>query len=514
MKSLLKHIVFTLMLGAFLLTSCIDDPIDESFYPVEKLSIADYLEQNKDTLPTFYKLLDELGYLATMSAYNPNGNGYSIFLPSEQAFAEYFQKSANYTSIEQVIADDEYARSLALYHIVNIGLLTTDFPFGSLPDTTASGDFLTVAIDTITSLPRINGIASIVDPNIELINGYIHIIDEVLLPITYTTGEWIKSQAKFSIMYEALELTGLVDLINASDDYTLLLENNQVLNKNQIFSIDDLIERYSPDDVDYTSDENGLYQFLAFHLIEGIYYLDDFEGRSSLYNTATVYPLNIDGESLIMKINEGVGSLDTIISGPDTTIIDFIGFDYENSNNQAINGAVHQIDQVLNLWLPERIQVVNQFYNEPEINALRNDPGSTVFSDQENFEVLHWEGIDEITYIKSSEEISGVWNNDYIVLDGSFSLSYEIPRLLPGKYNLYVGAHAFDDGNASIRVAFDGNSIGGNIDLTSGGTSSNPYFNFLVGTIDLSEYSSHIIEVSTLIPGMFVCDRFTLEPVE
>jgi len=168
----------------------------------------------------------------------------------------------------------------------------------------------------------------------------------------------------------------------------------------------------------------------------------------------------------------------------------------------------------MELYLPERIQVVNQFYNEPEINALRNDPGSTVFTDQEGFTKLQWDGVEELVYIKSSEQISGVWNNDYIVLDGSFTLTYEIPRLLPGKYNLYVGAHAFDDGNASINLSFDGNSIGGNIDLTSGGTSSNPYYNFLVGTVELPDYTSHSIEVKSLIPGIFICDRFTLEPVE
>jgi hypothetical protein len=452
--------------------------------------------------------------MSTLSAYNPNGDAYSIFLPSENAFTAFFQNSSTYSTIEQLLDDPEYASTLALYHIVNVGLLTNDFPFGSLPDTTASGDFLTVSIDTITSLPRINGVASIIEPNIELINGYIHIIDEVLLPITYTIGEWLEGQERFSIMKEAMESTGIMNVLKSEDNYTLLLESNEVLNRQEIFSLEDLLEKYSPESSDYTSVDNGLYRFAAFHLLEGIYYLDDFEGNSSLYNTETIFPVNIDGESLIMKINEGVGSLDTIITGSDTTIIDYVGFDYENSNNQAINGAIHQIDQLMELYLPERIQVVNQFYNEPEINALRNDPGSTVFTDQEGFTKLQWDGVEELVYIKSSEQISGVWNNDYIVLDGSFTLTYEIPRLLPGKYNLYVGAHAFDDGNASINLSFDGNSIGGNIDLTSGGTSSNPYYNFLVGTVELPDYTSHSIEVKSLIPGIFICDRFTLEPVE
>ena len=45
------------------------------------------------------------------------------------------------------------------------------------------------------------------------------------------------------------------------------------------------------------------------------------------------------------------------------------------------------------------------------------------------------------------------------------------------------------------------------------GTSNNPCFNFRIATVDLEDYSEHMIEVSTVIPGIFQCDRFTFEPV-
>jgi len=509
-----NRILILLLPAAILLSSCRNELENEGFYPEKQLTIADYLEVQKDSLPTFYTLLDELGFLSSLSAYNPNGNNYTLFLPSEDAFADFFSNNPEYSTLDKLLADNDYASTLALYHIVNTGLLTTDFPFGSLPDTTASGAYLTVAIDTASSLPKINGVAQILIPNIELINGNIHVIDKVLKPITFHIGEWLSEQDRLSILYDALELTGLIDSLNSSRQYTLLAESNQVFNKQDIFSVEDLIAKYSPDNIDFSSEDNGLYRFAAFHLLNGIYYLDDFEGSSALYNTSTIYPVIIDGESLVIKINQGVGNLDTLIHGSDTTIIDYIGFNYESSNNQTLNGAVHLIDNIMELFLPERIQVVNQFYNDPAINDIKNNPAETVFTNPADFTFISWSGVEELIYVKSSEVITGVWNNDYIILDGIFTFSYEIPKLLPGKYKLYVAAHAFDDRNASIRISFDGNDIGGNIDLTSGGISNNPYFNFLVGTLDIDEYSSHVIEVVSLIPGIFKCDRFTLEPVD
>lgn len=496
-----------------LVSSCIEDHYDEGFYPVENQSIAAFLEGSQDSLQHFYTLVSEMDFLMSLTAYNPSGDGYTLFLPSDDAFDRFFSESSDYSSMEDLLADPQTAASFALYHILTSGVLTTDFPFGSLPDTTASGDYLTIAIDTASLEPLVNGVAKITDGNIELTNGYVHIIDEVLVPVTYTLAEWILGQEKYSLLGEALQLTGLMDVLSGEAFHTLLAEPDEVFHREGIHSIQDLVDWLSPLDDNFTSEENSLYRFAAYHLIEGVYYLDDFEGRSALYNTNTLYPVDIDGESLVMMVNEGVRNFDTLVSGLDTTIISYIGFNYESSNMQAVNGAVHSIDQVMELFLPERTDVINQFYNEPEINAIRNIAGETLFKDLEDFSYMEWLGTEELLYVKSAEEISGVWNNDYIVLDGSFIFRYEIPRVLPGKYNFYLAAHAFDDANASIQVLFDGDEIGGNIDLTSGGTSNNPYFNFFVATLDFTGYDSHEIELITLIPGTLMLDRFTLEPV-
>lgn len=492
---------------------CENERLYEPFYPEDFYTITDYLEANSDSIGSYYALLQSLGLDRALSAYNPYGNNYTLFLPTDEAFEAFFTES-EYADMNTLLADGSYARSLAKYHIVNTALETSDFPYGSLSDTTATGDFLTIAIDTATQQPRINGVAAVVTPNIEVINGFIHVIDHVLRPVTFPVGEWLAEQPEYALMHEVFALTGLLDTLTEGKGVTVLLETNAVLNEAGYTTLEDMITAYSPESTDYTSSENGLYIFGAYHILEGIYYLDDFEGQLANYNTKTSNPVMIDGQGLDIKINEGVGSLDTLFNGTDTTIIDYIGIDYEQSNQQAMNGAVHRVDHLLEVYMPPRSEVINQFHNEPLINAINNEAGETVFTDPGEFEVIDWTGTEALTYVNSDEDINGVWNNDYIILEGNFTMDYTIPKLLPGKYNLYLNAHALDDENASVNIAFDGVPIGGNIDLTSGGTGNNPYFNFLVGTVDLDAYVEHTISVSTLIPGVFQCDRFTFEPVQ
>lgn len=451
--------------------------------------------------------------MAALSAYNPNGNNYTLFLPNDQAFEKYFTENPNYRSMEELLADKEYSRALARYHIVNSAFNTNDFPFGSLPDTTATGEHLIIAIDTASTRPKINGEAFITRPDIEVLNGYIHIIDKVLEPVTSPVGDWVKQRNQFSIFSDALELTGLMDMIVSDGRYTLLIESNQIFNRKGIFSAQDLINKYSPGNVNYNEADNGLYRFIAYHILDGIYYLDDFEGQVTSYNTHTIYPVRIDGTGLNTRINQGVGVLDSLVSGSGTTLINYINLLYDQSNNQASNGAIHLISHVMELFLPGRSILNFQFHNEPAINLIRNVAAIYEFTPADNLQYIQWTGAKSLSFVKSAQAVPGVWNDDYIILDGNFSMTYAIPRMLPGRYNFYINAHARSELNAMIDIFLDGNQIGGSIDLSSGGTANTPFYTFLIGIVDLMDYAPHTIEVRTVIPGRFMCDRFVFEPI-
>ncbi|MCK4919667.1 MAG: fasciclin domain-containing protein [Bacteroidales bacterium] len=504
---------YSLIAFIAIFSSCEDDRLYQSFYPEENLTITSYLESQQEHYSYYLKLLEETDLSGSLSAYNAYGNKFTLFLPSNTAFEEYFSENNDHSSIDELISDKEFMHELTKYHIVVRGIETNDFPFGSLSDTTVTGDYLTISIDTALSKMKVNGEAYIIDPNIELINGYIHVIDKVLTPVNYSIYEWLLKQTEFSIFREALELTALSDTLMSDGRFTLLVEKNNEYYNDGINNIEDLKLRYSPGNSDYTSSTNDLYQYVAYHIVSGIYYLDDFEGKSSNYNTYASYPVRIDGNSLEIKINEGVEVFDSIFSSEDTTYIEYIGINYESSNHQAENGSIHLINNLMELFLPARTTEVLQFYNEALINDIKNIAGETEFTQLANFEFIKWTGTDVLTYRKSDNDISGARNDDYINLDGDFTFSYTIPKILPGKYNFYVNTHALSDLNATISIFLDGKPIGGNLDLTTGGRPSNNYYNFLIGTVEFEEYSTHLIEISTLIPGRFRCDRFEFKPI-
>jgi hypothetical protein len=107
---------------------------------------------------------------------------------------------------------------------------------------------------------------------------------------------------------------------------------------------------------------------------------------------------------------------------------------------------------------------------------------------------------------------SGAWGEDYLKLDGDFTITYTLPKIIQGVYTVFIQAHAFSGQNALIEVFIDGNSIGGFKDLTSGGSERWPFYKFELGDIDFLKYESHVVEVRSLIPGRFLWDHVRFEP--
>ena len=502
---------------ALIISAC-DTTVPGSFVGEDAITISGFLEENQDTYSQFWKFLLASDLKNTLNAYNPNGSGYTLFLPSNQAFDNYFERNEDYSSIDELLADSDFANLLIRYHLVNIGVHSNDFPYGALPDTTVTGDFLTVGFDDSgdSTFYKINNQAPVTIKNIELINGYIHEIGEVLEPVTKSSFDWIEDNPDYSIITEALRITGLYDTLRiyrttssgkiVDNPYTLLAEADSIFIRRGILNFNDLVERYGSSGLPLTDYENDLYQFTAYHIMEGSYFLDQFDETSN-YNTYANFPVQVATDLEIM-INPGKDTLDLIIEGQDTTVINYVRLDMNNSNILTKNGPLHLLKDILEVKSPSRVERMFQFFEEPQINDARNTIGEYVFSNQEDMEALSWFGPDYITYVKSSPMDAN--NNDYIELEGNFTIDYQIPKILPGKYLMEFKVQSKDSENANIQVSFDGKRLGSSFDLTSGG---NPYNVFNVGIVEFQNYETHIITVNSLLPGKFTWDfvRFTPE---
>jgi uncharacterized surface protein with fasciclin (FAS1) repeats len=518
----MKRIVYILSLIAVVAgyNSCKEPERVAGFEDAEQYSMYYYILDNKEEYSDFLSILQVGGLDKTLSAYNPNGNDYTLFLPSNKAIDNFIKKTEGISSINDILNNPAYAAAFARYHVVNMGVHTQDFPFGAFPEPTLSEDYLTVSfiIEPDTSYYKINNQAAVTFPNIEVSNGFIHLVETALEPITFTSYGWLQQNSGYSIFKGALELTGVKSMVdfNVKDfenitPVTLFVESDKVYNKNGINSVEDLAKYISPNNTNYTSITNPLFNYCTYHILTGGRYINDFEGAATNYTTLSEIPLNVNGLGNDLLINKGKQIFDTIISGLDTTIIDYIGFLYDESNVTTQSGAIHLIDQIMTQQNPSRAIVTFEFWEEPVINEYRTENGSYLIEDKESLLYIDWEGVD-LFFTEKGDEQTSAWGNDYLEMKGDFRISYQIPRIVQGKYKVFLGAERFNAANALVEVYIDGKKVSPLIDLSQGGSANNPFQKIELGIVDFKRYESHKVEVIPLIPGRFLWDYIRFEP--
>ena len=519
-----KIFYFICLLSVAFFSSCIKEDIREAgFEDVNKHTIYDFLEENKDQFSSFIAILEKGGIYKTVSAYNPKAIGYSLFLPDNNAVNRFIEQSQQFNSLDDLLNDQDFVSALGRYHIVNKGIRSNEFPFGAFTETTMSNDYLTVSfiLESDTAYYKINNQSSVLRANIEVSNGYIHIIENVLTPVVYTTYEWLAQHPDYSIFKEAIDLTGVrpfidVNLKAPGQEYlpavTLLVEPDWIYNKYGINSVNDLINKISPNNNEYTNPLNPLYNYIAYHILNNRMFIDDFEGVSTNYNTYSEVPVLINGLGLDLAINKGKAILETIINGNDTTYIDYVGFLYDESNIITQSGAIHFVDRLLEQQTPSRSQIDYHFREEPIINAIRGRIGTYLLDDhRQYFTRLSWSGA-EVYFVREGTESSAA-SDDYLFTNGDFIITYTIPRIVQGRYNVTLRAESYNRRNALVEVYIDGKKMGPTVDLTSGGTASSPYRSVILGSINFTRYSEHTIEIRSLTPGRFLWDYIRFTPI-
>lgn len=153
-----------------------------------------------------------------------------------------------------------------------------------------------------------------------------------------------------------------------------------------------------------------------------------------------------------------------------------------------------------------------EFWDEPLLNEYRNTGGTFLIEDPSLMKNVTWTGA-KLSYVKSLDPEEDAWSDDYLQIEGDFTITYNVPKIIQGKYDLYLWANRFSSANAVIEVYVDGNKLGGLIDLTSGADANWVYRDIKVGTVDFKKYAGHSIQIKTLIPGRFIWDAIQFRPV-
>ncbi|HKK63018.1 MAG TPA: fasciclin domain-containing protein, partial [Bacteroidales bacterium] len=114
----MKKILFTLaVIGVVLLTQSCDkgDSVVAEFEDMERQTIYDYIIENPNEYSKFLKILQAGDLDKTVSAYNPDGNNYTMFLPHNEAIDLFIDESERFSSIDELLNDKAYVQAMARY---------------------------------------------------------------------------------------------------------------------------------------------------------------------------------------------------------------------------------------------------------------------------------------------------------------------------------------------------------------------------------------------------------------
>ncbi len=347
-KPLIKRFLVQWIILTAFISSCESDPYGSNWNKEDSLSISQYLEKNRDEYSKFYKILHEGKMLNTLYAYNPYGDDYTLFLPTNEAIDQFIQQNQLYGNFEELIKDTGFIQKLTRYHTLSRKLHTDEFPDGALTDTTLTGDRLVTGFYTHgnNQLIKVNNSASIVKTNLKMTNGLIHVISGVLQKTEVSGYDWLQQQDDYSILAEAVRLSGIQSRLWWTK-YTILAEHDSIYRRNGIHNVEDLKARIATPGMSLSNRNNSFHQFTAYHFVGGEYYLNDFNWGNRKYTTLANVSLDIE-VGVEIKINQGIDTYGYKFSGTgDSTLIDYIRPVWENCNVMTRTGAIHSISDLL-----------------------------------------------------------------------------------------------------------------------------------------------------------------------
>jgi uncharacterized surface protein with fasciclin (FAS1) repeats len=491
-----------------IIISCQEDEPVEVFFEEDELQISAYLEQHNDEFSTLIEVMEITGLENTLNAYGH----YTFFAPDNEAFDE-FCASFGKSSVRDF--DTDYLTTLVRYHLIDVAIESAYFRDGAIPDTTYSGDYLVITFSE-GGLKNIHvNDAMITERDILVENGVIHKIDKVLAPIVGSIFDRLQESEDYNIFSNALELSGLADTlkiirIDLNEDifirsrFTLFVEPDEVYNQGGIYTAEDLVAKYS-DTGNPSGKEDGFYQYMAYHIVPGLYYLNDIDS----FNYTTL----ADNMLINVKLQDEIYLNWHMEFEGEQSVEKFIRIIEESSNLQAKNGVFHSLDSIMEPYEPAPVYIVldltdyqgisiGQIYDEEDIEDI---PGISVDNTGLNF--------------RYSTVGDGETNLQTTSLRVGWTVEFELPVILKGNYDLYFHWASHQENCGWAQSFWDGVRLGGPFSFRH--NKRWPGVEWLynyntsqwLGRLLLSESGTHTIKFTSLEGGYGNFDYLILQPV-
>ncbi len=440
-----NNIVALLSLVMVLLLSVACEREEIPIETTDDILMGQYIEENPE-FTQFLKLAVMTDFTGFINAYG----SYTFFIPTDSAFGVFFEEQG-ISSLDD-LSQDELVE-LFQYHIVNDTVSSIYFTDGKLQSPSMNGKYLITGV-TVTDGGKakyiVNKKAIIENLDVEVGNGVIHEIDKVLLPPNQTVAEMIVANTDYSIFAEALQKTGVYDVINDKTGwYTVMVQSDEVYNEIGITSYDDLVAKYSHLG-DPTNTEDSLYLYMLYHCLPGAEYIADLVQVTSHLTEVPqeVVTVKVDGDVVLIN--------DQTIAGtyyPGAQII------RANSDNSAFNGVYHEIDANIYIKVLLPVAVYWDPTTQPEMKKLTGiykTPGfSNVWFNQGELSEMDWGGTNStVGYYADGYCLNGDAMDLYLRTSVMPWAELKTPLIIKGKYKVWMCYRANPYGNL-IKVTFD-----------------------------------------------------------
>jgi len=449
-------ISFMLVIG---LWGCIKESL--VYNTTTAVNITAYLEKYPDQFSEFRKILDLTETASFLSAYG----AYTLFAPTNEAIGIYLQEKGK-TSVDQV--DVAELKDMVRFHLLSDTIRSNTFTDGKLPSLTMFGQYLITGARNIDGITKVvvNRQANIVQSDIRVGNGIIHVIDQVLQPAKFSVAQLVENNPKYSVFTRALKETGFYDTLNILPSnnpdpkrkfLTLLAESDSVLNAAGFSTYEALKAKYcNTGDPKNTLD--SLYLFVAYHILYDAKYLADIASSQS---QTTLAPLEIITTSLIGQ---------TILINDVT----FLGV-YEPgspinrsaSDNSATNGVLNSVNVHYYVKMRKPVRIDWDVCTFPEIMKLtayyRKASYNFDFSAGQPIKDIYFPGPSSLSYNYNASGSSsyGIYQDFLQIPLGPTGRSPYIemttPLIVRGKYKLWIGWRG--NGSSMVQVLFDGEAL-------------------------------------------------------
>lgn len=433
----------------------------------EDVNIVDYLRRYPEQFSEYVKILDKTNISPYLNAYGT----YTAFAPTNDAIKTYLTEIGK-SSVDDV--DVEKLKDLCKLHIIQDTISTPSFVDGKLYAPTMFGQFLVTSVNS-KGITIVNRRAAILKPNILTGNGFIHVIDKVLIPATLTVAQMIEQNPRYSIMTQALKATGLYDTLNIANNpdttrkwNSFIAESDSVLKLRGITSYAALKTLYNnTGNPKNTSD--SLYLYMSYHILPGLKYIADIVGQQSHLTKAPLEVVTVTLQDQKVLLNEAVFN-GVLESG--------VEINRPLSDNSCNNGVVHDLNGNIQLKIRSPFRVDFDLAAQPEIiklTSLYRKAGKNQLFTYGQLADITWQNpnVQAVQYYcDAATGTNNYWWNDGFGMNLRYGnaaannwVEFKTPLLVKGKYNVWIMYRRANMG-AYTQVSFDGVPTGRIVDFT------------------------------------------------